>query len=181
MANIYGRSTLTVAATMSAGLDGDLFHFLPPDCLDRQVSVAALPKEAPPLYYRRDISHYELQSCMDTYYTEVYYMAYPLTRAWAFQEHLLSPRIAHFTTRELVWECSTTMSCCCSPTITISPGLQKKVAPLLGNNTCKLSIELDQDLFILWYEEVSCYMTKYLTKESDRLPALSGVAKKAQA
>lgn len=129
MANIYGRSTITIAATQSSGPNAGLFHILPPDCLDRPVSHAVLPLETPPLHYRSVISHGELQNCMDDYFTGRQSSTFPLLRrAWAFQEHLLSPRIVHFTTRELVWECSHAMSCCCTPPNTIGPGLQKQVS-----------------------------------------------------
>jgi Heterokaryon incompatibility protein (HET) len=182
MANIYGRSTLIVAATQSSSPSAGLFHTLAPDCIDRPVSHNVLPPKTPPLYYSSTISHEELQNCMDNHPTTEQDGVFPLLRrAWAFQEHLLSPRIVHFTTRELVWECSQTISCCCTPANTIGPGLQKQVSSLLGKAMCKLPTTSEHEWFTLWYRIVSCYTTKCLTRESDRLTALSGIAKMAQA
>ena len=180
MANIYGRSTLTIAATQSSNPNSGLFQILP-DSLDRAIPSSILPPNSPPLYYRSTISHEELQNCMDDQVSTEQNPAFPLLRrAWAYQEHLLSPRIVHFTTRELVWECSHTMSCCCTPANTIGPGLQKQVSSLLGNQAGNSALTSEQDLFTLWCRIVTCYTTKSLTKESDRLIALSGIAKKAQ-
>jgi len=180
MANIYGRSTLTIAATQSSSPNAGLFQILP-DSLDRAISPSVLPPNAPPLYYRSAISHEELQNCMDDQVSTKQERAFPLLRrAWAYQEHLLSPRIVHFTARELVWECSQTMSCCCTPANTIGPGLQKQVSSLLGIQAGNSPLTSEQDLFTLWYQIVTCYTTKNLTRESDRLVALSGIAKKAQ-
>jgi hypothetical protein len=36
-----------------------------------------------------------------------------LTRAWAIEERVLSPRIVHFASTELIWECASTFRCQC--------------------------------------------------------------------
>ncbi|PVH68832.1 HET-domain-containing protein, partial [Cadophora sp. DSE1049] len=72
-----------------------------------------------------------------------------MTRAWAFQERLLSPRILHFHAEELVWECRA--------------GLHKPNATI-------------DDIGYVWLDLVSEFSRLDLTKDSDRLPALSGIA-----
>jgi len=36
-----------------------------------------------------------------------------LTRAWTYQERLLSPRLVYFTAGEIMWECSKVSACEC--------------------------------------------------------------------
>ncbi|KAK8192030.1 heterokaryon incompatibility protein-domain-containing protein, partial [Phyllosticta capitalensis] len=79
-----------------------------------------------------------------------------LQRAWVYQERVLSPRTLHFGHQEVLWECMSQTSCECS----------------LGWST--------QDLVKEWHRAVSEYSTLALTKSSDRLPAIAGIARQMQ-
>jgi hypothetical protein len=58
-------------------------------------------------------------------------------------------------------------------------GIKARFAPLV-NPTIPYSKSDRQELFDLWRDIVMRYMGKSLTKEQDRLPPLSGIAKRAQ-
>jgi len=95
-----------------------------------------------------------------------------LSRAWAFQERLLSPRKIHCHSEELIGKCKTGVICECNrlnkcnmteyehPTARIN-GIGKMALP---------------DVFTLWYSYVEKYSKLQLSHSSDCLPALSGPA-----
>ncbi|KAF2786793.1 HET-domain-containing protein [Melanomma pulvis-pyrius CBS 109.77] len=123
-----------------------------------------------------------------------------LKRGWILQERLLAPRVLHFARRQLFWECK---KLCASETYPyglpsavrrddLQQGLEEnrknsvvKKAPLylLKFPLCRSHEEvegveeIDQKEVKLWYQIVKTYSETSLTFSSDKLPALSGVAK----
>lgn len=57
-----------------------------------------------------------------------------LARAWAFQERLLSTRIIHYTSSELIWECKTVLACECTR---IRPNKQNSIDDMISHNFVK--------------------------------------------
>lgn len=99
-----------------------------------------------------------------------------LSRAWVYQERMLSRRVLHFTPRELQWECRCDSACQC--------GLITK-----DNTNPKVDharlFEADgeftqQDLLMRWARVIGEYSQLELSFAKDRLPALSGLAKQFQ-
>jgi hypothetical protein len=93
-----------------------------------------------------------------------------LHRAWVFQERLLSVRVVHFTSTELLWECTEETTCECTKLCQHVPPRRRKggLKPeesLLGEQT-------------YWHELVQEYTTKQLSYEKDIFPALQGVARR---
>lgn len=101
-----------------------------------------------------------------------------LWRAWAYQELPLSPRVLCFGHNELVWQCFQSTLCCCSPHRQTYTGAKPAIARLLQSYNVPSPYKGVLDKFTAWYRIVGQYSTKAITKESDRLPALSGVAKR---
>jgi hypothetical protein len=91
-----------------------------------------------------------------------------LSRAWVFQERNLAPRTLHFHPSEMVMECKSAICCECS-------GLDK-VTPETRRRSLHLESTDRADIFNSWLEVVEEYSKLRLTRESDRLPALTGVA-----
>ena len=87
------------------------------------------------------------------------------TRGWAFQEWILSRRIAHFSQGELLWECSEKQACECQVAMANRPSKY---------GTC------DRESASLWMEYVEGFTHRQLTYVSDRLPAMAGVARLSQ-
>lgn len=92
-----------------------------------------------------------------------------LSRAWAFQERLLSPRILHCHSGELIWECKTGIACECK-------GLNQRNTTYSKVELSKISQMALPEVFDLWYSYVEKYSRLQLTYSSDCLPALSGPA-----
>ncbi|KAH6995011.1 heterokaryon incompatibility protein-domain-containing protein [Ilyonectria destructans] len=103
-----------------------------------------------------------------------------LTRAWVFQEQLLTPRMLHFTKNELVWECRTGVFCDCGMR---SPNVESETRDLEFRRLVSSQSIMAKDvtpaqLRALWYDIVQRYsrVMGNLTKETDAFPALSGLA-----
>jgi hypothetical protein len=98
------------------------------------------------------------------------------SRGWTFQERIMSPRTVHFG-RQLYWECCTSRASTTFPSGVDYPGnfaddfvvRFKRLPPSQSTDTA-------QALHMLWCSVVRDYTKRDLTKPSDRLIALSGVA-----
>lgn len=93
------------------------------------------------------------------------------SRAWVWQETLLSTRILHFTQSELICECKSD--------VCAEDGIRPR-----GLYSIRLPQQLmrcEKDPYNGWHNLISTYSIRQLTYESDRLPALSGVAAKIRA
>lgn len=100
------------------------------------------------------------------------------TRGWAFQEYLLSPRVLHFASDEMVWHCNKEPSCECrfesamvSGKLSISTHSRASLRKIIESELS--SREIDQ----VWHRCVEQYSQRQFTRQSDVLPALSGVAR----
>ncbi|KAF2495151.1 HET-domain-containing protein [Lophium mytilinum] len=101
------------------------------------------------------------------------------SRAWALQERVLSPRIVHFGPMELYWECNQGLFCECCPD---DDRTQIEQGRRLGQSTRNVYIEVlenssDVAYHWAWQAMVEECSRLRLTKEEDRLPVLSGLAK----
>ncbi|KAM7217635.1 Heterokaryon incompatibility protein (HET) domain containing protein [Rhypophila decipiens] len=101
------------------------------------------------------------------------------TRGWVVQERFLSPRSIYFATDEIFWECRTHFASESYPRLQPvfgagefgrSPGLFK----LHTQNSLVYGYSSSQTL---WSRVLETYARSALTKETDRLVALSGVAR----
>ena len=99
-------------------------------------------------------------------------------RAWCFQELRLSPRIIHYTTTELVWECRTVVECECGDLDEARDDVYSNASiepQLRGSLASTLSTE---ELGTVWLNLVEDYTRRELTYEDDIFPALMGLASK---
>ncbi|USP77894.1 HET-domain-containing protein [Curvularia clavata] len=95
------------------------------------------------------------------------------TRAWGLQEKLLSRRLIAFTGAEIQWTCRTSKVCeCRSKTYTPEP--------LLLPSAKEADIKNEHGYAKAWSRIVEPYSDRSLTFPDDRLPAISGLAKKFQ-
>ena len=117
MADVYSQSYLTIAATASStSLGGCLFnrwhetldgHEIPHSISKFHSERTEVPPELKLRYSARG-HEYFAGKCSDMGND-----ALLLTRAWAFQERILSKRIVHFHSEEMIWECQECRSCEC--------------------------------------------------------------------
>ncbi|KAI1737720.1 heterokaryon incompatibility protein-domain-containing protein [Xylaria scruposa] len=102
------------------------------------------------------------------------------TRAWAFQERLLSPRTLHFGPSEMAWECRGLCACECSAT---NERTSRTTSLLKGSIALQPPSEVSiRSLDNAWQRDIVEEYTRLdFTKETDRLSGITGIAKKALA
>jgi hypothetical protein len=105
-------------------------------------------------------------------------------RAWVLQERFLSPRIIHFTKGQLYWETIGEIRSEEGPMDAnlkhFSPAATPDLTKLLHENTSTTSADLATALETPndWFRLVEVYTRCGLTKEKDKLIAISGLAKR---
>ncbi|OAL46641.1 HET-domain-containing protein [Pyrenochaeta sp. DS3sAY3a] len=175
MANIYENAFITLCATASSNDNGGCYSIPPPLWRPHGFRIT------------KDTTEYEvfIRCCLDERHIPAWHTAsrgsfmynLPLmTRAWTFQERLLSKRLIHFVAGEVMWECSEMSDCECfsAECEKQSPYMQYHSSKANHRNT--LHSEEDEVLENYWNSIVFAYSGLKLTFEKDKLPALSGVA-----
>jgi hypothetical protein len=163
MADIYRHASLTLAATSSSNSDEGCFVKTPGGHQSRKWIFTDATNTAYEIHTRSSLDH-----------SRFMHWTLPLsTRAWAFQERLLSPRILHFTKNELIWECSECIHCECSSIHETQWQVTKKTTSRPNLWADEPPAEVDRQ----WQDIVSTYRYKYLTFDKDIFPALQGLAK----
>jgi hypothetical protein len=117
----------------------------------------------------------------------------PLSRrAWCLQEQYLSPRLLHiFAGPTWIWECNSHMNAGDSWGLIDTPVSSKEyeawashggVSDLCGHRTMlRMDPGIDRATALRFWDTIlHDYSNRALTYESDRLPALSGIASKVQ-
>ncbi|KAG6994223.1 hypothetical protein G7Y79_00046g082740 [Physcia stellaris] len=111
-------------------------------------------------------------------------------RAWVVQERLLAPRVLHFGRTQLAWECHELDACETYPaglpptqktTHSIYKGLDPDTDGLRLQSMGDSRSAPNLHTYHLWNKIVTGYTAGELTMPSDKLVAISGVAKRMQA
>ncbi|KAF2468074.1 HET-domain-containing protein [Lindgomyces ingoldianus] len=135
-------------------------------------------------YMRESIFHSPIDG---EFYERESHPSFPLlSRAWAFQERILSPRVLHFGGQELYWECRQETYCECGHKGIAKSWAKREYGDLLSEiseRVLKSKITSPSSLlnhFTRWKRLVEKYSQKHLSFPIDRLPALSGLASRMQ-
>ncbi len=163
MSSVYGGSAINIAAADS--LDGDggcLYHY--DDITTRtmrkafryRLMMADLQDERP----------WELAPI--NLFTRCTSWSHLANRAWAIQERFLAPRTLHFSQTDMFWECHEEGICSLFP-----EGLSQ-------SRSDKDTYRTRASLASSWHKIVGLYSGASLTRYSDKLVALSGLASAVQ-
>lgn len=179
MAQTYECSTVTIAGPASSSAEGGLIHVRP-----------VRPSCEVPIYDASGDTTGTLAVALDQDLTPfVLERNSPLAeRAWVLQERLLSPRVLYFGSRQLYLECNTSTRFEAYHNgsrdvhlsherthVTTESALQiipKGIFGMLQRNT------LQYEPYYWWKVIVGTYAHCKLTNGRDKLPALSGIARK---
>ncbi|KAF7503210.1 hypothetical protein GJ744_004213 [Endocarpon pusillum] len=102
-------------------------------------------------------------------------------RAWALQERILSYRVLYYGRRQLYWQCQQARwSADSQPENPATESLFSKLLALSYEEKCSVESFLTSDIYSEWYKILELYCSRRLTKESDKLPALGGLAAQIQ-
>ena len=162
MGSVYENAYVTLVASLasSAG-DGFLSNFLPSrqrDTFSLEISADGKTNEQPTLV-KAIVATKTSESDTDI-------SDNPLdTRAWCFQESVLSTRAILITKEEIRWSCRSEKTCECK-----SDFHPQQHWPSIND------IKTAADAFAFWKEMVHRYSSRRLTYNKDKLIALSGIA-----
>ncbi|KAK4080930.1 hypothetical protein Trihar35433_2035 [Trichoderma harzianum] len=98
------------------------------------------------------------------------------TRAWTFQERLVSRRMLVFTANDLAWECNTMLTCECKRN-DIGASIKSDYSKTLEGTTSKWykkkQVTAREDL---WWTLIEQYSRLGITNATDKLPAVAAIA-----
>lgn len=196
MAQIYSNSQLTISASGGADSSHGCFSSRLQEPYILQ-SLDSRPIFHPPLWTPKELEGKDRDGCVRRFQVTLkprhglYQDRRPseplLKRAWVFQEQILSPRIVHFASGELYFECKSHLTCECSGWSLRSESHQwetrwrKAHAVLLGQESTVpknyFTPETRKKIFDFeaYRAMIETYTELDITEELDRLPALSGV------
>lgn len=171
MSKIYANSYLTIAASSASS---DECGFLGP----RSAHIARS------LEYKNGIPETKIQVREQILHEDSELStADPLfTRAWAFQELLVSRRVVCYSSAEIQWHCQRSSWCECdqfdesSLSLDASTLRQRRRAVHSQARTTQYGLPEDANFYHRWYSIVEAYPSLRLTVPTDRLPALSALA-----
>jgi hypothetical protein len=159
MADVYGSAYLTIIASRAVGVHEGFLQ--PRD--DTEVSFGSA---------NEDGSQHTVYLLSDQFAVKKRSHEFEITpvgnRAWCFQERRISGRKVHFRDDQLVWECSQGTF--------YENGLSYNKDPDFYSD-----IGMDRGQYYIredgWLSIVESYTSCQITEPTDRLPALSGIAK----
>ena len=168
MAGIYEGAVVTIAAVSSRS---SAEHFLvprPANCVNFATIAITDQNGRLEFVYARD----GIPANED-------YLGSLHTRAWAYQEKVLSTRILYYQRHELVWQCRSAKICECGHrSRKIEPASVPQDQVTQADDDAALAPDDPRggDPYCSWQACVYIYTARLLTYATDRLPALAGIA-----
>jgi hypothetical protein len=170
MADVYFNSDLSIAASDSKDSRGGIYRRRNPLATTPCMIPTAYNSSSPECVYAVNPSHRHTQVPLDETHLS--------TRAWTIQERLLAPRVVHFTHGEVYWECGSGI--CCEtfpeqPLVPHQPEVKKWLATPEGQEP---GLDISEDFWDIWSHIVRAYTEAKLTRISDKLVAIAGLARR---
>jgi hypothetical protein len=182
MKNVYEKAILTLSITCSSGVNQGFLRPRPNSLESPVQTFNSEPRKEAYVFewtspdgqqisisVRCRLSHSAIISDIGDQATHPL-----LTRGWTFQERLLAARTLHFLGEDLIWECKCRYWCECGG---VNADQIWESDVMQGSTFNRVMKEPKKaNLTAVWQSLVTNYSKRLLTHESDRLPALSGVA-----
>lgn len=169
MADIYVNCKVKIAADHGEDADAGLFRRrLPDEIMPCIFEGAAFPKNNGEESAQQDEPQLRtVYDIVDPYSDDNLVRRSPLMRrAWVHQERLLSRRVLHFGDQQLTWECTKFVAC-----ETYPAGLPSYLD--IGVPFSWYNGKSEQ-----WYHVIGRYSAAFLSRQKDRLPAITGISKR---
>ncbi|KAL2066064.1 hypothetical protein VTL71DRAFT_2135 [Oculimacula yallundae] len=177
MGSVYAQGHINIAATYSLNGDGGLFNqsrgLSTSPCI---FPIADGESMTEAILYEEKVWQREVEET-------------PLgRRAWVVQERVLAPRIVHFSSSQVFWECCQERQAELLPLDSVGEnGELKKVTPYPGTSEAEDpdriwvsdTLFFNMQVHANWACLVEKYSTCSLTVQSDKLVAISGLARRA--
>jgi hypothetical protein len=157
MSTVYGSSTLNIAAAWATDRSQGLFHPRHHSRARSQILVPSSSQKNPFIY-----------TCVPSSLYRHSMSAMPLEfRGWTVQERILPTRCLYFTETQLFFECNHSVAC-----ETFPEGFPKT---LMYHESYFRKVPVSREL---WMWIVQDYSSRDLTFPSDKLVAVSGLARR---
>ncbi|KAI0115117.1 HET-domain-containing protein [Daldinia grandis] len=178
MWDIYKHSHVTLAALYGSSSKSGLRSTSMENELTKVVELS-LGDHTWPVYTRPP--HHLQQSIDPDRSDEIRKRSPLLSRAWAYQERMISPRVLYFTESEIIFQCFTHSTCECSALKQNLFQTQKPRFIFKGNISKFVNKYAWEQIARTWRDDiVKEYSGLLVTKPGDRLVALGAMAKQFQ-
>lgn len=177
MADIYQHSSLNLCAADSAGCGSGMVEMAAPHLME----IAAATTQSADTGSRETVAL--VGGLISTAIID-WGRCGLLSRGWVFQEGLCSPRGLYVSRRHgLWWDCGTMIDMIDSRESistgdfdhAFNPRTERRSFLSLTKNANRHSMAV-RDFSFTWYDWMELYTSRYLTRETDRLPAVAGMA-----
>ncbi|KAK0719252.1 heterokaryon incompatibility protein-domain-containing protein [Lasiosphaeris hirsuta] len=183
MKDVYENALLTLSATSAPDVSAGVF--LPRTKLTHRLHAANVSARRP-----CNTTHEKLFAYANDHARDM--ESYPaMSRGWIFQERLLSRRMLYCAHDEIIWECRAGITCECSgaghhggPGVNAVAKYKRQdwmpppPPPPSGGPHGVEGGGRDWVVMSMWMELLTAYTHREFTQYSDRLVAISGIAKK---
>jgi hypothetical protein len=171
MPAIYGSATLTIAAfDAENGKGGCNVNPKPVEFVDVDTKSLRLR------FFQHPPPHLHAMYGDDKYQHDGHGTMPLRTRAWTLQERFLSARSVHYANGVMLWECKTTKASSILPWGHHDPPDDFVPWPILESANESRASDGPILSRAAWFRIIEDYSGRFMTKEPDKLPALSGVA-----
>ncbi|KAH7088904.1 heterokaryon incompatibility protein-domain-containing protein [Paraphoma chrysanthemicola] len=199
MDKVYEQSYLNISATASQNSDEGLFRSRDPNTLwEEEVNLNWTGRTEDRSQLDKRFGHLTRCTIIDVSFWEDLVEHAPVNqRGWVLQERVMCPRVLHFCKNQIAWECREFQRAegypDDLPTWTrklsdiVDEGLFKRLRREDGERLRQIRLQgladpdrnlLDLHVFELWKRIVEVYSRTKLTVSTDKLIALSGIAKR---
>lgn len=170
MRYVYGGSVCNVAASASSNPDSGMFRGRTKEDIQPGVIETGFSLSGSRRYYIFYRDYWERHLNYGALHD----------RGWVFQEIFLAPRVLHFSSGQVLWECLTEHKCEGFPRgIPLHNRLKNLDSLLLVEHTDEISSPqpMSWNSIGLWMDTVAKYSHCKFTRPEDKLWAFSGIAK----
>lgn len=185
MGSVYGNSCVTIAATSSATSSDGCYNTQSIDQAQQSSSIIEIPTEVSD---QRSVLYVccwsDGQTREDQETPQQIRNGSLSKRGWALQERLFSPRTLHYSTDQLFWECR--RNYVAEDGLYIQPCFTRDSPAENGDTIARelktiIQVSPGETIFAViwaWYDSiVTPYTRRMLTRPTDKLPAVSAIAK----
>ncbi len=179
MATVYSNAYLTIAATISRSCEDGILK--PRTISAHHARFSLLNPRVPP---EETAAHHPGEISVRSAWPNNIRDYELHKRGWAFQESILSRRIIHYTSHELLWQCRTCLARESRPVMkAVDPASEQQHTFLRPTGFPARDVADSTAIHTmsqLWIRFVQGYTQRALTYESDKLPAILGIARALQ-
>lgn len=172
MRHVYVNSACNIAASTSRNPGESMFRPREPEIILPRVVLSSLSSKNVTPHYIFEKGYWDRQIFHGPLHN----------RGWVFQERFLAPRVLYFGKDQVLWECLSEHKCEGFP-CGIPIHYSDKNMDALLDSTSRDVLDVHQPkqmslhLFNLWNDLVKQYTQCELTRPSDKLFAIAGIAK----